>query len=126
MLYILSVVVTTENMNELIIIQNEFLDATSHSIYSAFSNTKTLTLLGSTIDDDKGNILLFIVLIGISCILAITSASLVYQAGYCACSKNNKERTNFRYTSNASKKQNTKVTKTWKIQKLANLGRVSS
>lgn len=110
----LSTLVTREKMNELIVIQHEFLDSTSQSVYSAFSKIDTPSLLGSTNDGEKNNILLFIALIGISSILAITSATLLYQSGYCFCSQN--ERVESTYDIKQTLTEETGDEESWNIE----------
>lgn len=87
---ILSAVPTNEKLNELILIENKLFHDSSLSVYGSFSPIKSSSF-GSTDDGATDNVVLAIILIAISCMLAITSAALLYQSEYCRCRQKEEE-----------------------------------
>lgn len=81
---LLSAAVTTKDLNEMIVLENKFFDLSSQSAHHSFLDRNSPSIIGSTEDGSRRTLIIFIILIGVSCILAITSAALFYQSGCCS------------------------------------------
>mmetsp|Transcript_23061 Transcript_23061/g.27283 ORF Transcript_23061/g.27283 Transcript_23061/m.27283 type:complete len:340 (-) Transcript_23061:311-1330(-) len=88
---LLSAAVTMEDLNEMIVLQHEFFG--KHEFFGSFSQSanhsflsrNSPSLIGSTDEGVSRTMVIFVVLIGVSFILAITSTALFFQSGCCPC-----------------------------------------